>query len=210
MIISYKKAIHSCFYLKQDITFSKFNLRSEIFPKMADEEEKKTDEAPPEEGSEEQEGADSSKKKTIIIIIIALLFIGAAGGAGFYFLSKSPDVSEEFVDEHVAEESAPVPSESHYFELPDMTVNLSSSSGSRFLRLKVVLEVGSAEDLAKLEKVRPRIIDDFQVYLRELRPEDLRGSAGSYRLRHDLLLRANQAAQPARVLNVLFKEFLVQ
>ena len=56
----------------------------------------------------------------------------------------------------------------------------------------------------------PRIVDNFQVYLRELRLEDLRGSAGLYRLREELLSRVNIAAQPAQVNDVLFKEMLVQ
>jgi len=56
----------------------------------------------------------------------------------------------------------------------------------------------------------PRIIDNFQVYLRELRLEDLRGSAGMYRLREELLTRVVAAAQPVRVKDVLFKEMLIQ
>ena len=169
---------------------------------MAEEKDLKTE---AENGGEEQKGG---KKKLIVILLLGLIIVCAAAAGGFYFLKGGEEHAAEEVQ--VAEDAAPIPTESHYFELPDLTVNLASAGGNRFLRLKVVLEVGSAEDLARLEQVRPRIIDDFQVYLRELRPEDLRGSAGSYRLRHDLLLRANQAAQPARVVNVLFKEFLVQ
>jgi flagellar protein FliL len=56
----------------------------------------------------------------------------------------------------------------------------------------------------------PRIIDNFQVYLRELRVEDLRGSGGIYRLREELLTRVNAATAPAKVVDVLFKEMLVQ
>ncbi|MBA44791.1 MAG: flagellar basal body-associated protein FliL [Magnetococcales bacterium] len=170
---------------------------------MAEEKDQVTEAGTEGEG---QEGG--GKKKLVIILVVGLLVVCIAAAAGFYFLKGGDDHAAE--EAHVAEDVAPMPTESHYFELPDLTVNLASAGGNRFLRLKVVLEVGSAEDLARLEQVRPRIVDDFQVYLRELRPEDLRGSAGSYRLRHDLLLRANQAAQPARVVNVLFKEFLVQ
>ena len=170
---------------------------------MAEEKDQVTEAGTEGEG---QEGG--GKKKLVIILVVGLLVVCIAASAGFYFLKGGDDHAAE--EAHVAEDVAPMPTESHYFELPDLTVNLASAGGNRFLRLKVVLEVGSAEDLARLEQVRPRIVDDFQVYLRELRPEDLRGSAGSYRLRHDLLIRANQAAQPARVVNVLFKEFLVQ
>ncbi|MFX9073467.1 flagellar basal body-associated FliL family protein, partial [Acinetobacter baumannii] len=60
------------------------------------------------------------------------------------------------------------------------------------------------------QQTLPRIIDNFQVYLRELRLDDLKGSAGMYRLREELLLRVNMAAQPVKIKDVLFKEMLVQ
>jgi flagellar FliL protein len=56
----------------------------------------------------------------------------------------------------------------------------------------------------------PRIEDTFQVYMRELRPSDLAGSAGLYRLREELLRRVNVAIHPARAEAVLFKDVIVQ
>ena len=92
-----------------------------------------------------------------------------------------------------------------------MLVNLSTSGRSTsFLKIVVSLELASEEDKQTLESALPRIIDNFQVYLRELRVEDLRGSAGLYRLREELLFRVNAAVSPARVTDVLFKEMLVQ
>ncbi len=64
--------------------------------------------------------------------------------------------------------------------------------------------------MEKLESILPRIVDNFQVYLRELRVEDLNGSAGLQRLREDLLLRVTNAAAPAVVKDVLFRELLIQ
>jgi len=72
------------------------------------------------------------------------------------------------------------------------------------------LEVTADEDVAQLEKSKSRIVDSFQVYLRELRIEDLAGSAGIQRLREELLLRVNAAASPTVIGDVLFKEMLVQ
>jgi flagellar protein FliL len=76
--------------------------------------------------------------------------------------------------------------------------------------MSISLELENQVDVARLQSVMPRIIDNFQVYLRELRIEDLRGSGGMYRLREELLLRVNAAAAPAKVVDVLFKEMLVQ
>ena len=56
----------------------------------------------------------------------------------------------------------------------------------------------------------PRIVDSFQVYLRELRTEDLQGAAGMYRLREELMMRVNRVAAPAKINDVLFQDVLVQ
>jgi flagellar FliL protein len=79
-----------------------------------------------------------------------------------------------------------------------------------FLKLSVSLELADQQDVAKMQLLVPRLQDNFQVYLRELRLEDLRGSAGVYRLREDLLARVNEAAKPVKVKDVLFREMLVQ
>ena len=98
-----------------------------------------------------------------------------------------------------------------FFELPDMIVNLNTSgSQPRFLKIRVALEFGDEDIVGKLRRDMPRIIDHFQVYLRELRREDLRGSAGMYRLKEELMIRVNQTVQPSRIRDVLFKEMLVQ
>jgi len=100
---------------------------------------------------------------------------------------------------------------SAYYDLPDMLVNLNSTGRKKsYLKISLSLELASEEDVKRLEEVLPRIIDNFQVYLRELRIEDLRGSAGLQRLREELLLRVITAAQPAVVRDVLFREMLIQ
>jgi flagellar FliL protein len=92
-----------------------------------------------------------------------------------------------------------------------MLVNLNSTGRkASFLKLSVSLEVGSDADRAALTQLQPRVIDNFQVYLRELRIEDLRGSAGLQRLREELLMRVNAATYPTVVRDVLFKQMLVQ
>ena len=92
-----------------------------------------------------------------------------------------------------------------------MLVNLNTGDRRQsFLAISVSLELASGTDLAHIEQVMPRIVDNFQIYLRELRIDDLRGSAGLYRLREELLRRVNDAVRPVRVRDVLFREMLVQ
>jgi flagellar FliL protein len=98
-----------------------------------------------------------------------------------------------------------------YYTLPDLLVNLSSlDGGPSVLKLKLTLEAPSAGAFRGLEPLMPRILDQFQSFLRELRPEDLSGSASQVRLRLELLRRVNLAIAPASIDAVLVEEMLVQ
>ena len=164
-----------------------------------------------EAGEEDEGGSKKLSRKKLLMIALPILLLGAIG-AGVWFSGladsllgkdKTAALAEEGVEE--AERGTV------YFELPQMLVNLSTSGRrSSFLKIVVSLELTSEADKARLEESLPRIIDNFQVYLRELRVEDLRGSAGLYRLREELLFRVNAAVSPARVTDVLFKEMLIQ
>lgn len=93
----------------------------------------------------------------------------------------------------------------------DLVVNLNAPEGQmRFLQLGVQLELANAGDADKVKAVMPRVVDQFQTYLRELRVKDLRGSSGIYRLQMELLARVNQAATPVQVKDVLFDKILIQ
>jgi flagellar FliL protein len=64
--------------------------------------------------------------------------------------------------------------------------------------------------MQQIQPMMPRVIDTFQTYLRELRPSDLDGSAGLYRLKEELTRRVNAAITPNHVNALLFKEIVVQ
>jgi flagellar FliL protein len=57
---------------------------------------------------------------------------------------------------------------------------------------------------------KPRIQDTFNTYLRELRPADIQGSEGIYRLRSELLARMNSTIEEGAVKDILFGEIIVQ
>lgn len=100
---------------------------------------------------------------------------------------------------------------SAFLEIPPMIVNLNTEDGTpRYLRLSVQLELKDPGQKGAVEAVMPKVIDQFQTYLRELRVKDLRGSAGIYRLQMELLWRVNQAASPVEIKDVLFQEILIQ
>lgn len=169
-----------------------------------------------EDGGEEEEGGESpkqpgGKKKLLLFVALALLLVGG-GVAGAYFTGMlQPLIVMLGGAEETAAEETPAPVEAVFFDLPEILVNLNTGRRkSTFLKIRVSLELENAEDVTRIEAVMPRIIDNFQVYLRELRVEDLKGSAGMYRLREELLTRVTLAAAPSKVSDVLFKEMLVQ
>ncbi len=149
-------------------------------------------------------------KKLVLFIALPILLIGLAG-AGVYFsgLADSLLGLEEQEGELLGQEEYDSPS--IYYDIPDMLVNLNSSGRKTgYLKISVSVEVASEEDAVRLETVLPRIVDSFQVYLRELRVEDLSGSAGLQRLREELLTRVSNAAAQTVVRDILFREMLIQ
>ena len=73
-----------------------------------------------------------------------------------------------------------------------------------------MLELPDQKMIEQIQPIMPRVMDAFQTYLRELRPSDLDGSAGLYRLKEELTRRINASTSPSRINAVLFKEIVVQ
>ena len=167
-----------------------------------------------EEDALEEGGGDGlTAKKIVLFILLPLLII--AGGAGAYYMGIFGKGGESAQEESHATEKGDKHSTGNanatFLKIPDMIVNLSSADGQpRYLRLSVQLELKSDADRTAVEQVMPRVVDQFQTYLRELRVKDLRGSAGIYRLQMELLSRVNAAAYPIEVQDVLFQEILIQ
>jgi len=167
------------------------------------------------EGEEGEEGGSKSGRKRLLIVIAAVLVLILGGAAAAYFtglLQPLIDMLGGGKDAAQVEESQTlVSSDAVFYDLQEMLVNI--NTGGRkpvYLKIRVSLELDNSNDIARVESMMPRIVDNFQVYLRELRIEDLKGSAGMYRLREELLKRVNVAVAPAKVNDVLFKEMLVQ
>lgn len=158
-----------------------------------------------EEKPEGDAAAKPKKKFSLKMIIIAAAGLAVVGGGGFgaylYFGRSSHEKPKE-----VAAKPAT------FVDLPDVLVNLANGGTDRtqYLKVKVVLELPDAELVPKIQPLMPRVMDAFQTYLRELRPTDLDGSAGLYRLKEELTRRVNAAVAPNRITAVLFKEIVVQ
>ncbi len=171
---------------------------------MADETAAAGDDADEEAG----EAAGGGKKKLILFGGIGLVVLLAVGGAAYYFLmgSSPPPLPAPGEGEAPLEVQKPVV----FYDLPEMTVNLATEGRSTYLKVRIALEVENRAMIDQISPYLPRILDAFQIYLRELRPADLEGSAGLFRLKEELLRRINLSVYPAKVEGVLFKEILVQ
>jgi flagellar FliL protein len=157
--------------------------------------------------SAEGAAAPAPGRRKPFIVAAGGLALVAAVGAGLYFTG----VVDRLIGHTKQVAEVVVAPPAVFFDLPDLLVNLNTMGRKpSFLKLSVSLELERGQDLPRLQAVMPRIIDNFQVYLRELRVEDLRGSGGIYRLREELLTRVNAATAPVKVVDVLFKEMLVQ
>lgn len=193
----------------------------------------KVKEAEADAGAEGAEGEAPAKKKPPMIIIIAaaaVLLLGGGGAAAwFLFLQPKPD-------EHASAEKKPKkkakkegdhgkgggkeeagqavvregPEGVVFYTLPDILVNMQSADGRpTFLKLKLTLELEDEEMAEELNPAMPRMNDMFQTFLREMRPEDLSGSQGSYQLRMEILRRVNLLVAPKKVNAVLIEEMLI-
>ncbi len=98
-----------------------------------------------------------------------------------------------------------------YVDAPDIIVNINAGQGkTKFLKLGITLSVHGTQKAARVKAALPRVIDSFQIYMRELRVEDINGSAGMFLLKEELLRRVNTELAPDRIDDVLFKEMLLQ
>ncbi len=170
-----------------------------------------------EEGEEKPESEQQGfvkkllgNKKLLIIIAAALLLVLGGGGAALYFFVLSGD-DKPIQTASAAPDMPAVPPQVTYYDVPDLIVNIQSPDGTpAYLKLSLSLELYTPEEKAGIQALVPRIIDQFQGYLRELRADDLKGSAGILRVKEELLRRVNVAAAPYRVRDVLLKEMIIQ
>ncbi len=143
--------------------------------------------------------------KKALLIIVAIALMAGGGLAGAHYAGFLDDVHSTNAGSGGAGAPQPV-----YYELPEFVVNL-NTGGRRttFLKLRASLELDSPQSVGHVGARVPLIVDHFQIYLRELRPEDLNGSAGTFRLREELLKRVQLTVAPVAVTDVVFGEMLV-
>jgi flagellar FliL protein len=164
--------------------------------------------------AEQEAGEAPAKKKSPMMLILAVVGVLIAVGAGLWFtgiLPKLLGMGPKVVAGKTAQHDPATAVAPTYLDVPEIITNLNVPGRRQsYLKLHAKLELGGAADVVPVTAAMPRILDLFQTYLRDMRPDELRGSEGSYRLREELVGRAMVAAAPAHVRNVLFEEMIIQ
>jgi flagellar FliL protein len=146
-----------------------------------------------------------SRKWLIAAVAGGLALLGAAGGGAYYLWAGHGPAADP---QGAASADASAQS---YVDVPAMMVNLRSSDGrAHLLKLHFMLV---ATDAAKTEAVKaklPLYLDALQPFLRELRPEDLAGSAAMFRLKEEMMARAADAFGTGMVRDVLIQDLVQQ
>ena len=161
-----------------------------------------------EDGPEQDEEAVAEKRKMLFVMGLALcLIVGATTAA--YFSDRIVHMIESSGARQVANvEDGPAPT---FYDLPQISVNLHNVIDRvTYMKIRLCLELGSENDMPKVEARMPYLMDDLHLYLRELRVQELEGAQGLQRLRKQLFSRVVTMTAPARVETLLFKEMMVQ
>ncbi|HEY8613332.1 MAG TPA: flagellar basal body-associated FliL family protein [Roseomonas sp.] len=155
-------------------------------------------------------GRKSRGKLPLIAAALALLLGGGAGGA--WYAGLLPGFSGGHDGHDTAGAAAKAPAKPPVFvEIPDIVANLNTATRRQtFIKLRARLEVADEAQAKIVQAAMPRLLDLFGGYLRETRPEEIRGSAGTQRLREEIVTRSNLAAAPAKIADVLFVELVMQ
>jgi flagellar FliL protein len=153
-------------------------------------------------------------KRAKIIAAAVLLLVLVGGGAAFFLMPSAPADQEANAEAAAAPEAA---GEGHgeagetYVEVPGMVVNLRGADGAaRFLKIRFTIVPVSAAKGNEIKGKLPLIIDAFQPFLRELRPEDLAGSAAVFRIKEEMLVRATGAMGPHVIKDILIQDLIQQ
>lgn len=143
------------------------------------------------------------KGKKTVPILIGLSGAVIAGSVTFYLLysglvggtTKSSSTKIEQAD-------------FAFVAMDQLTISLAPGANAQFLRFSAQLEV-AAGSVAEVDRLRPRLADMFNLYLRAVEPADLADPTAMLRLRAQLLRRAQLIAGDGHIRDVLITEFIL-
>ena len=158
-------------------------------------EKEKVEEAPPEKGS---------NIKWIVIAIVVLLVLGGGGFVSWKTFLNPAQEDGNKEGKPIRVQLGPT------FPLEVFIVNLAGTSGERYLKVNLELELKESSLAAELEKRSPQIRDTILLLLSGKTFEDVATFKGKTRIRNEITARLNTLLEPGSIKKVYFTEFVVQ
>jgi flagellar FliL protein len=150
---------------------------------------------------EESRAENNSKKftaKTLFKFLVLIFFLGGMVLSGVYFFKNT------------SSDASLVSRDKRFYDLGEIIVNLSNSSlKNYFLKIDLSISLANSNDEKVVVNQLPVIKDSFQIFLRQLRVEDINGSGGAFYIKTELLKRLNKIVYPTKVEDILIKEIII-
>ena len=154
-------------------------------------------------------------RKKLILAAAAILLLAGSGAGIYYFMPyvlpafiRPADATRKGYAKKLKEEKKHEPEVGADLEV--FVVNLAGPAPARYLRTTLSLGVKSEREKEEVKELSGPIRDAVIMYLTERKVEELLDVKGKAKLRADLVKQVNAAIGKKMVLNVYFKEFLIQ
>jgi flagellar FliL protein len=143
------------------------------------------------------------KRRRVKLIGLAAGLVLAVSGGAYAFLSAGSEEAEAV--------TPTVSSNSKFVEAPPMLINVHDADGrAHFLKLRFVIVAADEDKADEVKDKMPLIVDSLQSFLRELRPDDLAGSAAVYRIKEEMMVRMRRGFGAGSIEDVLIQDLVEQ
>ena len=166
---------------------------------------------------DELEAAEQGGKKKpmgmIIGIVVGLLVLGGGGYYAYINFFKEKPVEQESADDETSKKEVKIeedPNLGIMFSLDPFVVNLAGSSGKRFLKATISLELSTPEVHIELKENIQKITDSILVLLSSKAFEDVYSVQGKFKLKDEITTRVNRFLVVGHVKDAYFTEFIIQ
>ncbi|MDP2085024.1 MAG: flagellar basal body-associated FliL family protein [Gemmobacter sp.] len=150
-----------------------------------------------------QEAAPALKRSKLPLILGLILAL-SGGGGGFYATYSGMILGH---DDNAPAQPSALP-DIAFVPLDPLVVSLGAGGRSRHLRFVAQLEVETAYR-ADVDKLKPRVLDLLNGYLRAVEPQEFDDPAALIRLRAQMLRRIQIVTGEGRVRDLLVTEFVL-
>ncbi len=172
-----------------------------------------------EETTEEVVEKKSGGNMVLIIIVVLLVLLLIGGGVAAYFLLSGDEeatADNQATTPRTTEVKKRSKRSSDYLSIGPMypmdqfVVNLLSENGSRYLKVKLDIEMDKPELSAELDKKKPLIRDIIIRTLSSKTFEEVSTMKGKDRLKDEIVNKINDVLADGQIRNIFFTDFVVQ